>query len=47
MSPEQFISTWKDNKLIERGGAQSHFDDLCDLLGIENREADCPRDIRR
>lgn len=34
MTPEQFIATWKDNKLTERGGAQAHFDDLCDLLGV-------------
>ena len=34
MTPEQFIATWKDNKLTERGGAQAHFDDLCELLGV-------------
>ena len=34
MTPEQFIALWKDNKLTERGGAQAHFDDLCDLLGV-------------
>lgn len=39
MTPEQFITIWKDNKLTERGGAQAHFDDLCDLLGVEK-----PRD---
>ncbi|SEM35810.1 Type II restriction/modification system, DNA methylase subunit YeeA [Syntrophus gentianae] len=39
MTPEEFISTWKDNKLTERGGAQAHFDDLCDLLGVDK-----PRD---
>jgi type II restriction/modification system DNA methylase subunit YeeA len=39
MTPEQFIAIWKDNKLTERGGAQAHFDDLCDLLGVEK-----PRD---
>jgi hypothetical protein len=39
MTPEQFISLWKDNTLTERGGAQAHFDDLCDLLGIDK-----PRD---
>ena len=35
MTPEQFIDIWKDNKLTERGGAQAHFDDLCDLLGVD------------
>ena len=39
MTSEQFIELWKDNKLTERGGAQAHFDDLCDLLGVEK-----PRD---
>jgi len=39
MTPEQFIELWKDNKLTERGGAQAHFDDLCDLLGVDK-----PRD---
>src|SRR5574343_707857 len=34
MTPEAFIPLWKDNKLTERGGAQAHFDDLCDLLGV-------------
>jgi hypothetical protein len=36
MTPEEFIALWKDNKLTERGGAQAHFDDLCDLLGVDN-----------
>ncbi|MCX5828025.1 MAG: N-6 DNA methylase [Deltaproteobacteria bacterium] len=39
ITPEQFIDLWKDNKLTERGGAQPHFDDLCDLLGVDK-----PRD---
>jgi len=39
MTPEEFIALWKDNKLTERGGAQAHFDDLCDLLGVDK-----PRD---
>lgn len=39
MTPEKFIALWTDNKLTERGGAQGHFDDLCDLLGVEK-----PRD---
>ncbi|MFV0370342.1 MAG: DNA methyltransferase, partial [Azonexus sp.] len=34
MTPDQFIATWKDNPLTERAGAQPHFDDLCDLLGV-------------
>ena len=39
MTPEQFIATWKNNALTERAGAQGHFDDLCELLGVEK-----PRD---
>lgn len=39
MTPEEFIARWKDNALTERAGAQAHFDDLCDLLGVDK-----PRD---
>lgn len=39
MTPEAFIARWKDNTLTERAGAQAHFDDLCDLLGVDK-----PRD---
>jgi len=39
MTPEEFIYIWKDNELNERAGAQAHFDDLCDLLGVDK-----PRD---
>ena len=39
MTPEQFIARWKGNPLSERAGAQGHFDDLCDLLGVDK-----PRD---
>lgn len=39
MTPAQFISVWQSNKLTERAGAQPHFDDLCELLGVEK-----PRD---
>ena len=39
MTPEQFIATWKNNTLTERAGAQAHFDDLCELLGVDK-----PRD---
>ena len=34
MTPEEFIARWKDNALTERAGAQAHFDDLCELLGV-------------
>lgn len=39
MTPAQFITLWQSNKLTERAGAQAHFDDLCELLGVEK-----PRD---
>jgi hypothetical protein len=39
MTPEQFVALWNNNPLSERAGAQAHFDDLCDLLGVEK-----PRD---
>ena len=39
MTPAQFIAAWKNNPLSERAGAQAHFDDLCDLLGVDK-----PRD---
>ncbi len=34
MTPEQFIATWRESTLKERSGAHSHFNQLCDLLGI-------------
>ncbi len=33
MTPAKFIETWSDSELRERQGAQSHFIDLCRLLG--------------
>lgn len=35
MTPEQFIARWRDNDLTERAGAQAHFLDLCELLGVD------------
>lgn len=39
MNPAKFIALWQSNKLTERAGAQAHFDDLCELLGVDK-----PRD---
>ena len=39
MTPEAFIAYWKNNTTTERAGAQQHFSDLCDLLGVDK-----PRD---
>ncbi|WP_144445562.1 class I SAM-dependent DNA methyltransferase [Inquilinus limosus] len=33
MTPEQFIEKWSKNNLSERAASQSHFIDLCTLLG--------------
>lgn len=33
MTPDQFISKWKSTELTERAAAQSHFIDLCRVLG--------------
>lgn len=34
MPPQQFISKWRDTELKERSASQSHFNDLCALLGV-------------
>lgn len=36
MTPEQFIAKWRASTLKERSAAQSHFNDLCKLLGVES-----------
>lgn len=33
-TPDQFIKKYSDTRLNERGGAQLHFIDLCDLLSV-------------
>ena len=35
MTPETFIAKWKASTLKERSASQSHFNDLCDMLGVE------------
>ncbi|MHB1093759.1 class I SAM-dependent DNA methyltransferase [Thiobacillus sp.] len=35
MTPQAFITKWRDNPLTERAGAQAHFEDLCTLLEVE------------
>ncbi len=35
MTPAEFIAKWRNNPLNERAGAQAHFLDLCDLLGVD------------
>ncbi|MEI9430264.1 class I SAM-dependent DNA methyltransferase [Mesorhizobium sp. Cs1299R1N3] len=35
MTPEQFIGKWEASTLKERSAAQSHFNDLCEMLGVD------------
>lgn len=39
MTPESFIEKWRDATLTERAGAQSHFNDLCELLEVDKPAA--------
>ena len=34
MTPHYFIAKWRSNALKESAGSQSHFNDLCALLGV-------------
>ena len=34
MTPQKFIETWKTSDLNEKQGAQTHFNGLCDMLGV-------------
>jgi hypothetical protein len=34
MTPQEFITKWRAVELKERSASQSHFNDLCALLGI-------------
>jgi hypothetical protein len=36
MTPQHFMKKWKASTLNERAAAQSHFNDLCDLLDEQN-----------
>lgn len=36
MTPQQFITKWRNAQLNERAASQSHFNDLCRLLGVED-----------
>lgn len=35
MTPGEFIVKWKDNPLSEKAGAQTYFNDLCEMLGVD------------
>ncbi len=34
MTPQEFIAKWRSNELKERSASQSHFNDLCALVGV-------------
>lgn len=42
MTPAQFVKKWSDSQLRERQASQSHFNDLCALLGVPNPIEDDP-----
>lgn len=43
MTPLEFLTKWRDVELKERSASQSHFNDLCALLGIPDPIAADPR----
>ena len=43
MTPQEFISKWRNLELKERSASQSHFIDLCALLGIPDPIAADPK----
>ena len=47
MTPEQFIAKWQAADLKERAAAQSHFNDLCELLDEPKPTEVTPLLVRR
>ena len=43
MTPQDFITKWRQNELKERSASQSHFNDLCRLLGVPDPNTDDPK----
>ena len=43
MTPQDFIAKWRAVELKERTASQSHFIDLCRLLGVKDPIADDPK----
>ena len=43
MTPQAFIERWQQSTLKERSASQSHFNDLCALLGEQNPTAADPK----
>jgi len=44
MTPQEFVDKWRASKLTERAASQSHFKDLCRLLGVVEPYEDDPSD---
>lgn len=43
MTPSEFLTKWRANELKERSASQSHFNDLCALLGVLDPVSADPR----
>ncbi|BAK66034.1 hypothetical protein SLG_13590 [Sphingobium sp. SYK-6] len=43
MTPHEFLKKWRQSELKERSGSQSHFNDLCALLGIPDPASADPK----
>ncbi|MDT7529853.1 class I SAM-dependent DNA methyltransferase [Sphingopyxis sp. SE2] len=43
MTPHEFLSKWRNVELKERTASQSHFNDLCRLLGVDDPIAADPK----
>lgn len=43
MTPHQFVEKWRNAELKERTASQSHFNDLCALLGLKDPISEDPK----
>jgi hypothetical protein len=43
MTPQDFIAKWRHVELKERSASQSHFNDLCRVLGMPDPISDDPK----
>lgn len=43
MKPHVFVNKWRNAELKERTGSQSHFNDLCALLGLKDPATEDPK----
>jgi hypothetical protein len=35
ITPQDFVTRWQDSQLREQQAAQSHFNELCELVGFK------------